>query len=154
MQQKDRENPAKFTQANFKTYTMTFNLNENNQTQNYAKSIVNLTAKELKSEMKTFAAEKIDITSLKVQYYQRITLAFACFTFVLLASSLAGLGTKHKKSIAFGISLILLFIFYILLALGSSLAEKKILPASIGLLLPNFCLGIVAIYLGIKSNKN
>ena len=154
MQQKDAKNPLKFTQINFKEYVLNFNMREAaEQINDYSQSIVNLTANELQSQIKDLKAKGINVVDLEIQYYQRISIAFACFIFVLLGSSLAIMSTKHTKSIAFGMSLILIFVFYILLAFGISLAEKGILHAKYSLYLPNIVLGIVGIFLLFRVNK-
>jgi LPS export ABC transporter permease LptF len=154
LQQKDQKNPSKFTQMRFNEYTINFDMKEaETQMLDYSKSIVNLTATELKKEIKNLSAQKIDINGLEIQYYQRISIAIACFIFVFLGSSLAITSNKHTKSIAFGLSLILIFIFYILLAFGISLAEKKVLPVALSVNLPNIILGIVGLFLSFRVNS-
>jgi lipopolysaccharide export system permease protein len=154
MQQKDDNDETKFTQMTFKEYSITFDTKEaEEKVHDYARSIVNLTGPELKKEIKYLAKKKISTTVLKIQYYQRISLAIACFIFVFLGASLSITSNKHTKSIAFGLSLLVLVVYYILLTIGASLAEKEILIPEIALNLPNIILGAVGFFLISNVNR-
>ncbi len=120
----------------------------------YTKNIVNLTGKELKNEIQKLQKEKINTTMMKIQFHQRITLAWACFTFVLLGAPLALITNKHGKALAFGLSLILIFLFYVLLASSISIADKELISARYILLMPNIIVGIIGIFLIKKMNTH
>jgi lipopolysaccharide export system permease protein len=90
---------------------------------------------------------------MEIQYHQRFTIAIACFIFTLLGASLTIMSSKHSKSIAFGLSLILIFIFYSILTVSVTITKNHLLPAALALSLPNIILGLVGLILIFKVNK-
>ncbi|MCP4482123.1 MAG: YjgP/YjgQ family permease [bacterium] len=154
IQQKNDKDPREFNQLYFKEYDINFDLKDaQKKIHDYSKSTINLTANEIKKEIVNLKSQNINAINLKIQYHQRFTMAIACFIFTLLASSLAIMSTKHTKSIAFGLSLILIFVFYALLTFSAGVAEKKLLTPAIALSLPNIILGIIGVILSLRVNK-
>ncbi|MFC1546410.1 LptF/LptG family permease [bacterium] len=141
IQKKDETDLSKFTQIQFNTYSINFPLDQKAKSKKeYARNIVNMTGKELRKEIIRLKPQNISTAILEVQYQQRISIALACLTFILIGAPLALMTHKHNKAIAFGISLIVIFVYYILLATGISLGERAILPAWLALSLPNIVL--------------
>jgi lipopolysaccharide export system permease protein len=154
MQQKDDKNTAKFTQMFFKKYSLDFDMKEaEGKLHDYAKSIMNLTGPEIKREIKNLKEHNIDTKIFDIQYHQRISLAIACFVFVFLGASLSISSNKHTKSIAFGLSLLVIVVYYIILTIGISLAEKNILQPFFALNLPNIVLGGLGLFLISNVNR-
>lgn len=155
IQKKNIENPSKFTQIVFEKYSFSLNLEKAiTQMNDYTKNIINMTQKELTNQIKILKEQKIDTTIMKIQYHQRMTVAWACFTFVLLGAPLALMTHKHGKGIAFGLSLVLIFVFYSLLTIAISIAEKNILPCGYVLAMPNILVGSLGFFLIFKLNKH
>jgi LPS export ABC transporter permease LptF len=153
MQKKDYTNPSRFNQIHFETYSIKLAFNQSQFSENQTKNIANLTGRELQKTIYRFKKEKIDYSTMEVQYFQRITIALACLTFVLLGCPLALMTKKHNKAIAFGLSLVLILIFYILLAMGIRLGESQTIPAIYAMALPNIILLPISFVLLFKLNK-
>ena len=85
--------------------------------------------------------------------HERVCLGIACFIFALLGGSLTISRTKHTKSIAFGMSLIVLMVYYVFLTIGINLAEKQVFPIYLAVNLPNICMGIFGIFLFFRVNR-
>jgi lipopolysaccharide export LptBFGC system permease protein LptF len=83
---------------------------------------------------------------------RRISLGFACLSFVLIGIPLGITAHRKSKSISFGKSLMLVLIYYVLLISAGPLADKGICPLALALWLPNIILGgagVVLLYFKI-----
>ncbi len=72
-----------------------------------------------------------------VEYHRKFSIPAACLVFALVAMPLGIQPARAVKSRAFSTSLALLFVYYIFLSTGQALAERNLLPAVVGLWLPN-----------------
>lgn len=61
--------------------------------------------------------------SLRVEFHKRIVLAYACFAFVLLGAPLATKTHRQETTIGIGISLALIFAFYLFLIVAETLIK-------------------------------
>lgn len=148
IQRKHEQDPSKFNTVRFTSYRFMYNLEKTmGEVQDYTRSIVNMTGKELKQEAAKLKQQNISIANIQTQYYQRIAIAWACLTFVLLAAPLAIIAPRHNKAISFGMSLVLIFVFYALLAMAMSISDRGIIPSQYALALPNIIVGGVGVFL-------
>lgn len=81
------------------------------------------------------------------EYHRRFSLPFACIVFGLAAVPLGIQPARGVRSRGFAVSVVLIFLYYILLSGGQALAEQRILPAALGLWLPNLAFVILGSYL-------
>ncbi|OIN98125.1 hypothetical protein AUJ66_01495 [Candidatus Desantisbacteria bacterium CG1_02_38_46] len=108
---------------------------------------------EIKKEIDKYKVGKISINPFLVELHRRASLPFACLSFTLLGIPL-GLKARHKsKSINFGISVLLIFIYYLLLMGGETMGIRGLASPALALWIPNVALGVVGIILLIKSIK-
>lgn len=91
-----------------------------------------------------------DVVTLLVEFYLKTSIPFACFIFGVMG---AALGTGHSKTgafIGFGISVIIIFIYYVLLSIFKSYGKNGIIPSFLAAWGPNLIFLAVAIYLVYK----
>jgi len=83
-----------------------------------------------------------------MELHQRFSFAFAPLVFSLLALALVLLPTRSRASRPWGLVLCLFWFltYYALLSLGKALGERELIPAAFALWLPNFVVGVIAIY--------
>ncbi len=146
----DPENPKNFYKLNFKTYFMTLNLAQAQATEEIRKKPKDMTIKELIREAEKLKKDDIDSTPLITEIHSKLALAFSCFVFILLGSSLAIITRRREKSINFGIAFLIVGIYYILLISSETLSLQGYIEPSIALWLPNAILGIIGIILTYK----
>ena len=72
---------------------------------------------------------------------------------VLVAIPLGVQPTRSARSHGFTVSLILIFLYYILLSAGQGLAEHALVPAVVGLWLPNVALGALGLVLFRRAGR-
>jgi len=146
----DPENPKNFYKLNFKTYFMTLNLAQAQAKEEIRKKPKDMTIKELIREAEKLKKDGIDSTPLITEIHSKLALAFSCFVFILLGSSLAIITRRREKSINFGIAFLIVGIYYILLISSETLSLQGYIEPSIALWLPNAILGIIGIILTYK----
>ena len=77
---------------------------------------------------------------LEVELARRLSLPFACLGFAAIAIPLGIRPSSAARARSFAISLGLIFGYYLLLTLGESLAERRLLPSLLALWIPNLML--------------
>jgi lipopolysaccharide export system permease protein len=86
-----------------------------------------------------------------VEYHRKFSIPFACIVFGLAAVPLGVQPVRAARSRGFAVSLVLIFIYYILLSVGQALAEHQLVPAALGLWLPNVVFGALGAYLFVQA---
>jgi lipopolysaccharide export system permease protein len=146
----DPENPANFFKLNFKTYFMTLNMNQNRDSGKIEKKPKDMTIQELRREIKRIEAERIDPAPLLTELHKKISLAFSCLVFILLGTPLAIITHRREKSINFGIAVVTVGLYYVLLVGSEALSLQGYLPAGLSMWLPNILLGSIGAFMTYK----
>ncbi len=95
-----------------------------------------------------------EVRRIKVRIQEKFTLPFACLVFGLIGSSLGSKSNlRSSKSQGFGLSIILILIYYVMSFIFSSLGVKGILPPIFAAWLPVLISLLGGIYLLKKSSS-
>jgi lipopolysaccharide export system permease protein len=102
-------------------------------------------------ELRAAIAEKRDAgrsanTEL-VELYRKFAVPFACLVFGLVAVPLGIQPVRAVRSRGFSVSLVLIFLYYLLLTAGEAMAERGTLAPAIALWLPNVVFATLGILL-------
>jgi lipopolysaccharide export system permease protein len=92
---------------------------------------------------------KRDAALYRVELYKKLSLPFSCLVFVVIGAPLGITYRRNTKGAGFGISIVILFIYYILLMLGQSFAIRETINPVFGVWYPNFILllaGVILIF--------
>jgi lipopolysaccharide export system permease protein len=73
----------------------------------------------------------------EIELHRKFSIPFACYVFMLVGVPLAIPPSRAVRSRGFSMSLALIFLYYVPLTVGQTLADKGIVPAMVGLWLPN-----------------
>lgn len=92
-----------------------------------------------------------DTKNLEVQLQLKFSVPFACFVFVLFGAPLGLTPHKGSASIGLGLSLIIIFGYYILLSICMGMGLAGSLPPFIAAWLPNIMVGGLGTYLLIRE---
>lgn len=108
------------------------------------KKIEDMNITELKEYIRMMAGQGKDVKREWVKYHQRLAIPFANFIFALLAASL---GIQPQRSggsaTGLGLSIIVIFIYYTLMTIGSALGERGTISPFLGAWLQNFVFIII-----------
>lgn len=142
------KDPNTFYKLNFKTYDLTLDLSTQSASR-IDKKPKDMSIKELRLEIKKLKASRIDPLPLISEIHKKIALSFSPLAFILIGLPLAISTRRTEKSIGFGLSLIVIVIYYLLQVLGAALSLKELIHPVLGSWLANILLtgsGAVLLY--------
>ncbi len=145
----DPENPTSFYKLNFRTYFMNLDMAQM-QDKVVDKKFKEMTIHELKKEAKKLRSEGINPAPLITEIHEKLALAFSCFVFMLLGSSLGIITRRREKSINIGIAVLIIVLYYPLFIGCEALAIEGHLPPALALWLPNIIFGSAGSFLMYK----
>ena len=85
--------------------------------------------------------------------YERVTVPMASLMFALIGAPLGIQPNRSSSSIGFGISIIIIFIYYTLMTLAGAIGQNSFIPPVIAVWIPNIVTLIAGIYLIRKESK-
>lgn len=94
-------------------------------------------------QQKTFGA---DITELNVKWNQKLAIPFACLIFVLLGAPMGIRPQRSSSSVGLGISILVIFLYYVLLSVGMWFGLMGVVPPVLAAWLPNILIGVYGLY--------
>lgn len=112
-----------------------------------------LTLAELKEVIENKRAEGRDVKKIQVSYHQRFSIPLSCLIFALLGAPLGLQPNRSGSSIGLGLSIIVIFIYYIVLTIGASIGQTGLISPIWGAWLPNIIFGLVGLGLNYKVNN-
>ena len=101
---------------------------------------------ELRGKVEELQQSGVGVAPLLTEINSKLSLAFASLSFALIACPLALRVKKGGRSAGFGLSLLLIIVYYLLFTVGQALGEKGILPGAF-VWTPNILLGAVGFIL-------
>ena len=117
------------------------------------KSPEEMTIRELRDHISVLNARSDDAREHVLQLHLKFAIPAASFIFALLAAPLGVQSHRSATSVGFGMSIIVIFAYYILMAVGTALAERGQLHPVAGAWLQNVVLGLVGVILMWRAGK-
>lgn len=108
---------------------------------------------ELQTHIKKMKKIGIDVRPALVELYTKLSLPFASLFFVLAGAPLAMATRRSGKSIGVGISILVIFFYYLLMSVGKALGTGGTLPPYIAAWLQNLVIGSIGIIFMVTSRK-
>lgn len=88
-------------------------------------------------KLERLSGDEADIRKLLIRIQQKIALPFACVVFGLVGGALGNSPQRTNKATGFGVSVLVIFIYYMLMAIGDALGLSNYLPPVVAAWLPN-----------------
>jgi lipopolysaccharide export system permease protein len=132
-------------QTDFRTYDVNLDLRQSAQGQHRDPDPNELTLPQLRRAIRAKQAANQPYGPELVEYHRKFSIPSACLVFALVAMPLGIQPARAVKSRGFAVSLALIFVYYIFLSTGQALAERNMLPAIIGLWMPNAVFGVLGL---------
>ena len=112
-----------------------------------------MTIKELRQQIKALNASYVTATKWEMEMYQRFTIPIASFVFALVGAPLGLQKQRSSSSIGFGLSVIIIFVYYGVMTFTGALGKGGALPPLVAAAIPD-TLGIIAgLWLNWKVSK-
>lgn len=96
-----------------------------------------MTIKELYNQIQILKSQYVDTRKLETEMYQRFTIPLASFIFALIGCPLGVQPNRSSSSIGFGLSIIIIFIYYSLMTLSGAIGEGTFIPPFVAVWIPN-----------------
>lgn len=137
--------------AQFKNYQMqlprtAFNLAE--QTREYDEMNIAQAMEQL--EIERLGGDRQKIRKLEVRIQQKIAFPFVCVIFGLVGSAMGTIPQRTGRGTSFGISVVVIFSYYLLLSVCGALGQAGILSPFLGAWMPNFFGLVTGLFLLIR----
>jgi len=133
-------------QGEFKEQKIVFNRNPN-QIISSTKPINEMSIWELMDQIRFFKESGLNLRHLWTELYIRFALPFTCPVFAILALGLGLQTRKGGRSLSFGLSVITIFVYYVIFSLGRSLAKAGTISPVLGAWLGNIIFLIIGLLL-------
>ena len=107
------------------------------------------------AELRNFVSLKekmgVEVTDFKIQLNMKMALPFASLVFALLGAPLGLTPRRASSSIGLGLSIIVIFVYYILAFISMAVGELKLIPPGLSAWLPNIITGGIGWYILSKA---
>lgn len=112
-----------------------------------------LTIRELQEQIKLLDDNSVNTNKLRVAMYNRFALPLASLVCAIVGAPLGMQKQRGSSSIGFGISVVVIFIYYSIMTLGNALGNGGRIPAYLAAFLPDIICGITGIILVYRKSK-
>lgn len=150
-QRSDPNKLGSMIHMNFSTYRFSIPFGESVNFDDVA--LREMTSAKLNAKLKTFEEKDPQIYTYKNEYWLRWVLAVAPVIFAIVAIPIGIMSGKGGKAIGFGMSLFVIFIYYMFLVISLNIGEKGYIPSCYIMWLPNIVIGAAGFFLFKKMGK-
>jgi LPS export ABC transporter permease LptF len=115
-----------------------------------------MTLPELSSKVKELRAQgkpKKEYARFAVEWHKKFAIATACLVFGVLGLALSLGSRKEARSAAFGLSIAVIFVYYVLIRLGEQAGDTGLMPPFLAMWGANIVLGTVAVGLLVLNHR-
>ena len=150
--QLDEADKTKYQSLHFNIHNITIMLQDVSGTDR-KKGLDEMTFTEINREIEKLKKVGANINPFLVELHKRASLPFACLSFTLLGIPLGLMAKRRSKSISFGISVTVIFGYYLLMVFGETLGIRGVGPLLLTMWAPNIIFSTLGIMLLIKAAK-
>jgi lipopolysaccharide export system permease protein len=136
-----------FQKTDFTVYDVSLALTNFGEMRPQQKDPKEMTLSELSSRIDSERANGRPAYEEEIELHRKFSIPFACVVFTLVGVPLSIPPSRAVRSRGFSMSLALIFLYYIPLTVGQTLADKGLLPAVVGLWMPNLAFLALGAYL-------
>ena len=111
------------------------------------KSINEMTLGELRAYVKVLERQHLPTSDLWTEIYMRFAIPLASFVFALLGAPLGTQRQRSGSSIGMGISVIVIFMYYGIMAFATGLGKGGVIPPLLAAMLPNIICFVAGIFM-------
>ncbi len=144
----DPKDPTKLYKLNFKTYDLPLNVGDVKEAGELGKKPKDMTIRELSDEIERLGKDGIKATySLSAEIHNKIAMAFSPLVFLLIGIPLGVTTRRGDKSLSFGVGLVVITLYWVLLIGGRALAQKGLAPAMLSMEFSNAVIALLGLLL-------
>jgi lipopolysaccharide export system permease protein len=142
-----------FQKTDFTVYDVSLNLTNLGDMRPREKDPKEMTLPELRARIADRHGRRQAAYEEQIELHRKFSIPFACVVFMLVGIPLSIPPSRAVRSRGFSLSLILIFLYYIPLTVGQTLADKGLIPAALGLWLPNAAFLALGLFLFVNAAR-
>lgn len=143
-----------YQDTRFTSYDITLDLNVAlAQLRNRERDASEMTFPELRAALAEKQAAGQPAFLERIELHRKFSIPFAGLVFAALGVPLGIQPSRSVHSRGFSVSLVLIFLYYLLLTFGQNLGERGVLPPALAVWLPNAALSLVAVILVSRAAR-
>lgn len=104
------------------------------------------------AELRTALAQTQD-RRYALEWHKRLALPFACLVLGMAAAPFGVLFAQGRRMTGITLGIALFLAYYLLLSAGNALGEQRLVPAALGIWMPNAVTASVALSLWVKAHR-
>jgi lipopolysaccharide export system permease protein len=108
---------------------------------------------QLRRTIATLERQGSDATRLRVMFHLRLAVPWASVVLALLGASAGSRPQRSSSSVGLGLSVVIVFFYYVVLSLCQSLGDAAYLPALVSAWVPNVLFLILGGYMAKRANR-
>ena len=112
-----------------------------------------LTIRELREQIKLLDNNSVDTNKMKVEMFNRFAMPLASLVCALVGAPLGLQKQRGSSSIGFGISVVVIFIYYSIMTVFNALGNGGRIPPYVAAFMPDIITGLAGIYLIYKKSR-
>lgn len=112
-----------------------------------------MTIRELREQIQILDENAVNTNKMKVEMYNRFALPLASLVCAIVGAPLGMQKQRGSSSIGFGISVVVIFIYYTIMTLGNALGNGGRIPPYLAAFLPDIICGITGAVLVYRKSK-
>ncbi|MBI2914293.1 MAG: LptF/LptG family permease [Firmicutes bacterium] len=112
-----------------------------------------MTMRELRQHITILRSQGQDVRQPLVQLHFKLALPLASLIFAVVGAPLGLQPHRSASSIGFGLSIVVIFVYYVLMTVGSALGQGGYLPPALAAWLENMVLGGVGLVLLLRASR-
>ncbi len=117
------------------------------------KHLDEMTIRELRYQIQALELQHVDTNRVKSELYQRYTIPFASLVFALIAVPLGLQPNRTSSSIGFGLSVVIILVYYTVMTISTTLGKGGSIPPVVGAWMPNVLGTMIGVYLMHKAAR-
>lgn len=121
--------------------------------QNRQKDLDEMTIRELREQRLAYRAAHEDTSEIDMAVQQRFSLPLASFIFALMGAPLGVQKPRSSSSIGFGLSVVIIFIYYAVMTFTGSMGKGHVIPPELAVWIPNLIAFAFSMYLIRKVSR-
>jgi LPS export ABC transporter permease LptG len=109
--------------------------------------------KEKRTSLQKAGKGRVEWGPYDVEYHKKVAIPAACVVFGLLGLGLSLGSKKEARSAAFGLSIGVIFTYYVIIRLGEQAGDTGLVPPVVAMWAANFVLGAIAVALLVANHR-
>ncbi len=139
------DNPDGYEVERFATMNIALDPNSVFQRAGLQRGINEMTVAELTAQAELLRSQGVSDHPPVIAIHRKFAIPTACVVFSLIALGLGVTSRKDGKQASFVIGISVIFVYYVVMYVGESMAKGHLLPAALAAWLPNLALGPVGL---------